>query len=173
MRYSRVADLRRQIKFSIPDGHGFLGRNDIDVVCLDQGFLAVNLLDRQRRMPAEEISQITGMLGVKVLDEHIGHAAVCRNGFEKVRKCFQASCRGADTNNGKLIGIWRWALFLAWLFRFTFHVIRRLAMIQECGHNEVRTTDLVYQKSSSCQAFSWCNRMKYKDFKKVNFPMAA
>ena len=87
-----------QVKRPVQDRNVLVGRNDIDAIRLDPHPVC-RLLHGHRRGTLQQFREHAGALGVEVLDDDKGHAAVCRDAREQLFQRFQPAGRGPDADD--------------------------------------------------------------------------
>ena len=94
----------------LPDGQGRTGRQDVNLLWLNHLTIR-GVEDPHSGGAAEDLGQHTFVAGGKVGHDDKRHAVVCRHSPEELLQRFDATCRGADADDGQ-IGCHAFTLFL-------------------------------------------------------------
>ena len=87
-----------QLQGVIGDGHGGIGRNDVDVIGLN-GHAVGHFFDGHGGFLGDQLSEQAVMLGVEMLNEDVGQAGVRRQIGDEFAEGFDAARGGADGND--------------------------------------------------------------------------
>ncbi len=74
-----LAGARSQMQALAEERQSGIGRNDVDVAGLNRDAI-VNLHHRHRSLLGQQLRQQTVMSGIQVLDDHVRHVALARQG---------------------------------------------------------------------------------------------
>ena len=88
----------QQLQDPLRDDHVAVGRDDVDVVRLHPR-LVLDLGDRHRGRPRQDLRQQAVVRRGQVLHQHEGHAGVDRQRAEQLREGLQPAGRGADADD--------------------------------------------------------------------------
>ena len=83
---------------SVDDAEVLVARDDVDVIGL---YLLVvrDFANRKRSGSSQDLRQSAFMLRIQVLDQHVGHSRVGRQGGEQMTERIEAASRSPDTDD--------------------------------------------------------------------------
>ena len=100
MRPAWIGAARQERERAVENGHVRVGRDDVDMIALDQ-YAVADLSDRHRGGAAQRLRQQAVVLRIEMLDENERHAGIGRQTGQELREGFQPSRRGSNTDDWK------------------------------------------------------------------------
>ena len=95
-----------EVQGMVLNGHGGIGRNDVDVIGLDLHAI-LHFDDGHGCGAGDQLGEHAFVLGIEMLNEDESHSGVGREMGEKFGEGFQAAGRSSNGDNGHVVGLRR------------------------------------------------------------------